>query len=235
MDIRKADNPFCFVSCTELRQIMGVRAYDEQRLLEVIEEAPLDAIYYHTHSYFLRHEFFQGLYPNDFATWAAVYVQDAVLGERLGVIDPFGFDDLESLRSEITSIIADHLSRLKSIPRIVIDEPFEFIRSHIIETDLETEARTLQEFRDCMRKVEAGAIYNHVCEARMRKGRLFGDFAMWIGADDGLRLPQLGAQVATVGRRGLSLEGYRAEIIRLCEEALRHEPKNGGEEDGRPS
>jgi len=220
MGIRRAQSPFRFVSCMELREIMGVRAHDEQRLLEVIEEAPLDCIYYHTHSYFLRHEYLQSLYPNDFATWAAVHVRDPVLGERLGVLDPFGFDDLDSLRAEIASIIADHLSRLKTIPRVVTGEPFEFVRSHIIEADLELEVWTIEEFRERLGTVEAGAIYNHVCEARMRKGRLLGDFGLWIGAPDGLQWPELAERVAAVGRRGLSLEGYRAEIVRLCDGAL---------------
>lgn len=220
MTLHRAASPFQFVSCMELREIMGVRAHDEQRLLEVIEDAPLDSIYYHTHSYFLRHEFLQGLYPNDFATWAAIHVQDPVLGERLGVLDPFDFDDLESLRAEIAGIVADHLSRLKTVPRAVTGESFEFVRSHVIEADLGLETWTLEEFRDHLTRVEAGAIYNHVCEARMRKGRLLGDFGLWLGEPDGLRLPRLAAQVAAVGRWGLSLEGYRVEIISLCDAAL---------------
>lgn len=224
MEVRQAKSPFRFESCMELREVMGVRAHDEQSLLELLEEAPLDAIYYHTHSYFLRHEYLEGRYPNDFATWVAVYVQDPVLSERLGVIDPFEFADLQSLRAEMVGIIADHLGRLTYVPRVVTGEPFEFVRSHIIVADLNMEATTLGEFRDLLERVEAGAIYNHVCEARMRKGHLLGDFALWLGAEDGMRLPRLASQVAAIGRRGLSLEGYRVEIIRLCDAALKELP-----------
>jgi hypothetical protein len=204
----------------ELREILGVRAHDEQRLLELIEEVPLDSIYYHTHSYFLRHAYLQGLYPNDFATWISVQVQDPVLGERLAVIDPFDYEGLEALRAEIAGIIAEHLSRLKTIPRIVAGEPFEFIRSHVIEVDLGLEAWTLQEFRDGLAGVEAGAIYNHVCEARMRKKRLPGDFACWFLAKEGLDMPELAEQVVKVGRLGLGLEGVRERIVQLCDQAL---------------
>jgi hypothetical protein len=73
----------------ELREVLGKRAMDEHRLLELIEEVPADSIYYHTHSYFLRHAYTQQLYSNDFATWVVLYAQDRVLGERLGVLDPF--------------------------------------------------------------------------------------------------------------------------------------------------
>lgn len=216
----RAKQPFRFASCMELREILGKRALDEARLLEIIEEAPADSIYYHTHSYYLRHPYSQGLYPNDFATWVALHGQDSVLGERLGILDPFEFDDIERFRVSILTIIADHLSRLGTVPRSTTGEPFEFVRSHVIEADLELQVWTLKEFREALAHVEAGAIYNHVCEARLRKGRLSGDFADWLSAEDGLGLPDLAAQVAKVGRFGLSLEGMRARIIRLCDRAM---------------
>lgn len=216
----RARAPFCFISCMELREILGVRAHDEQRLLELIEEVPSDSIHYHTHSYFLRHAYLQGSYPNDFATWVAVHVQDPVLGERLAAIDPFDYKDLEALRADLAGIIAEHLSHLKTIPRVVAGEPFEFVRSHVIEVDLGMEAWTLKAFRDCLEGVEAGAIYNHVCEARMRKGRVPGDFASWILAEEGLDMPELAEQVMKVGRLGLGLEGVRERIVRLCDSCV---------------
>lgn len=215
----RAQTPFRFRSCMELREVLGARAYDEQRLLELIEEVPQDAIYYHTHSYLLRHAYLQGRYPNDFATWVAVQVQDAVLGERLAAIDPFDLGDLEALRAEIASIIAEHLSRMKSTPRVEMGEAFEFVRSHIIEVDLGMEVWTFEEFRQGLEKVEAGAIYNHMWEAHMRSGKIFGDFAQWLAAKDGLDMPELGEQVVKVGRLGLGVEGTRERIIQLCDRA----------------
>lgn len=225
MNLRRATSPFRFVSCMDLREVLGARAHDEQRLLELIEEVPLDSIYYHTHSYFLRHAYLQGLYPNDFATWVAVHVQDPILGERLSVIDPFDYENLEALRTDLAGIIAEHLNRLKTIPRVVTGEPFEFIRSHVIDVDLGMEVWTLKEFRDSLEQVEAGAIYNHVCEARMRKGRSPGDFACWFMAKEGLDMPELAEQVMKVGRLGLGLEGVRERIVRLCDQTLADEGK----------
>jgi uncharacterized protein DUF5752 len=56
---RSANMPFRFVSCNELRDVLVICAMDEHRLLEVIEEVPADCIYYHAHSYFLRHAYTQ--------------------------------------------------------------------------------------------------------------------------------------------------------------------------------
>ena len=107
---RRAEHPFQFFSCLELRKVLGKRAIDEQRLLELIEEVPADSIYYHTHSYYLRHPFSQGLFPNDFATWAALHVQDRVLAERLGLLDPFQFDHIEELREALMSVLGIDLA-----------------------------------------------------------------------------------------------------------------------------
>lgn len=217
---RRAHVPFRFVSCMELREVLSLRAHDEQRLLELIEEVPPDSIYYHTHSFFLRHAYIQGRYPNDFATWVAAYVQDHLLGERLGAIDPFDYEDIEALRTDIAGIIADHLSRARMVQNLATGEPFEFIRSHVIEVDLGVEAWTLQEFRNALAQVEIGAIYNHACEARMRQKRLPGDFASWLLAKEGLAMPELAEQMIKVGRLGLELEGVRERMVALCDQAL---------------
>ncbi|MDO9350753.1 MAG: DUF5752 family protein, partial [Deltaproteobacteria bacterium] len=79
-----AEHPFFFTGCWELREMVGRSARDEQQLLEAIEEIPVDSLFYHTHSFFLRHLYIAGPYPNDFATWVAIQVRDRVLGEKLG-------------------------------------------------------------------------------------------------------------------------------------------------------
>ena len=79
----QASRPFLFMACAELRQTLGEEADDEKRLVELLETVPLDSIYFHTHSYFLRHSYVERMYPNDFAQWVAMEVRDHVLGERL--------------------------------------------------------------------------------------------------------------------------------------------------------
>ena len=39
---KRASTPFRFVSCMELREVLGKEAMDEQRLLEPVEEVPGD-------------------------------------------------------------------------------------------------------------------------------------------------------------------------------------------------
>jgi hypothetical protein len=219
-----AEHPFFFTGCWELREMLGRNARDEQQLLEIIEEVPLDSIYYHTHSFFLRHKYIAGPYPNDFATWAAIQVRDRVLGEKLAVLDPHDFDNLEALRNEIVTIIEEHLSRLQTVPRVLYGEPFHFMQSRIIEVPTGREARTLTEFREVLSTADISVIYYHTFEAISRLGRRQGDFAVWI--EEQLGLPDLARDVAKLNLYISGMELTRDRIIRLCDARLEKRGKN---------
>jgi hypothetical protein len=216
-----AEHPFSFVGCWELREMLGRSARDEQQLLEALEEIPLDSIYYHTHSFFLRHKYIAGPYPNDFATWAAIQVRDRVLGEKLGVLDPYDFENLESLRAEIVTIIEEHLSELQIIPRAIYGEPFHFMQSRLVEAPTGLKARTLTEFREILANVDISVIYYHTFEAVLRLGRRNGDFALWIEGQ--LGLPELARKISKLDPYMTSLETIRGRMVKLCDEVLEKE------------
>ena len=216
-----AEHPFYFTGCWELREMVGRSARDEQQLLEAIEEIPFDSLSYHTHSFFLRHIYIAGPYPNDFATWAAIQVRDRVLGEKLGILDPSDFENLEALRTEIVNIIDEHLCQLQIIPRVIYGEPFHFMQSRIIEVPTGLEARSLTEFRKILATVDTSAVYYHNFEAILRLGRKMGDFALWI--EEQLNLPELAQKISKVDFYMTSLESVRQQIIKLCDEVLEKE------------
>jgi hypothetical protein len=218
---RSAEEPFLFIGCSELQEILGKEADDEKRLVELIEEVPLDSIYYHTHSFFLRHHYIPGAYANDFAQWVATQVRDLVLGERLAVLEPFDFKNLEALREELISIIDDHLSRTSVVPRVMFGKPFYFKQSRIIEVPTGLRARTLQDFRSALSEVEISAIYYHMFEARIRLPREESDFSLWIRKN--LGLPELSERIRALNPYVGSLERLRSSLLVACDEFLTKE------------
>ena len=216
--VRKADKPFCFTGSSELRESLGKEAEDEKRLVELLEEVPLDSIYYHTHTCFLRHSQVEQLYPNDFAQWVAMEVRDHVLGERLAVIDPFEFQGLELLREELISVIDDHLSRTPIVPRVIFGKPFSFNQSRILEVSTGLEAWTLQEFRNALSEVDVSAIYYHMFEARRRLSKQEGDFSAWI--EESLDMPELAGKLRAINPYRGSLERHRSALLTVCDEFL---------------
>jgi len=220
--VHTTDRPFLFIECSELREILGEVADDEKRLVELLESVPLDSIYFHTHSYFLRHSYVERVYPNDFAQWVAMEVRDHVLGERLAVVDPFEFRELDAFRAELISIIDDHLSRTPIVPRVIFGEPFHFNKSRILQVPTRMEVRTLQEFRNALSEVEVSAIYFHVFEARHRLRQEESDFSAWI--DHSLGMPELAQNLRAINPYLGSLERVRSALLTVCDEFLSREP-----------
>jgi hypothetical protein len=214
----RADSPFQFMGCVELRQAVGRRALDERELMDRLEEVPSGSIFYHTHGYFLRHRPVGMAYGNDFARWVALDVRDQALAERLALVDPFEFKQLEDLREELITIIHDHVARLSSVPRVEFGEAFHFQQSHIVEVPLGATARTLAEFRAGLAAVEASAIYFHMVEAPTRLGRASGDFAEWLRTS--LGMPELADRITRIDTYMTSLERVRARVLSLVDEVL---------------
>jgi Family of unknown function (DUF5752) len=207
--------PFQFVSCYGLQQMLGLVARDEAELLQHVEEAPIESIHHHTHAYFLRHHYLAGAYPNDFATWAAIQVRDRVLGERLAIIDPFDFTDLEEVRTALITTIDDHLTHMPIVPRVVYGEAFYFMTTTLVEFPTGLVARSLADFRDHLAAAEVAVVYYHLLEAR-RRGRQ--TFDGWLDA-------QAQSALAEAVRRlhpyTSDLEALRQRLLELCDDALR--------------
>lgn len=218
----QAPTPFVFTGCIELLENLGRKAQDERELIELLEQVPAGSVFYHTYGYFLRHRLLVRPYANDFASWAATEVRDRLLGERLAVVDPFEFADLEQLREELISIIDDHLSRRSVVPRVDYGEPLYFMQSHIVQVPTGLQARTLAEFRAGLAEVEASAVYFHTVEARARLGRPSGDFADWLRSS--LGWADLAEKVERIDVYLSSLERVRARILSLLDGALGDQP-----------
>ena len=213
-----AAHAFTFIGCVELRQALDRRARDERELMDRLEEVPAASVFYHTHGYFLRHRPLTTPYGNDFAAWVAVHVRDQALAERLAVINPFEFRNVEDLREELTSTIHDHLQRLSSVPQVEFGEPFYFQQSHFVDVPLGAPCTSLAEFRAQLADVEASAIYVHMIEARTRLGRRSDDFAEWIRTS--LGLADLAERIERIDTYMTSLERVRARILSLVDAAL---------------
>lgn len=206
---------FEFKGCIEIKELLGKKADDELELLELIEEVPVDSIYYHTHSYFLRHPYIAGPYTNDFANWAAIQVRDRVLGEKLASVTPKQFKSLEEIRLELAEIIDNYLSTIHTIPSVIYGQPFYFMKSRIIEVPTGVRVCTFQEFKEALKTIDASAIYNHTFEARIRIRRGKSDFSIWL--EEVLGKKELAAKFEMVDSYMYSLEGLRNKLLELCE------------------
>lgn len=215
---KKASKPFEFVACYPLIEILDVVVRDEGQLLEAIQTVPDGSIYLHTHGSYLRRQYIADPYPNDFASWCAVQVRDRVLGEKLGIVDPWLYMSLESLRNALVEIIDHHLAELPQIPSVVYGEPFYFMQAQLIEIPLGQQAHDLKEFVRIIQRVDHSSLYFHTFDAMMRQQKWDGDFAIWVRQE--LEMEDLADQIAKINPYVMTLQEVRLKIVQLCEKTL---------------
>jgi hypothetical protein len=226
---RVAAEPFVFTACVELRQALDQHAHDARELMERLQAAPDDAVFFHVHGYFLRHRPFTTAYGNDFARWIAVELSDLALAERLAVVDPFQFATLAELREELVTIIHAQLRDAEPGRRVEYEHAFHFQQSRMVPVALGPTATTLAEFRQGLAVADASAIHHHMVEARARHGRRGGDFAAWLGG--ALGLPALAEAIERVDLYLTTPERVRGRLLGLVDRAL--ESGEGEEGAGR--
>ena len=224
-----ATEPFVFAACVELRQALDQHAHDVRELVERLEAASDDSVFFHVHGYFLRHRPVTTAYGNDFARWIAVELADLALAERLAVVDPFKFESLAELREELVTIIRGQLRDAGPGRRVEFAHAFHFQQSRIVPVPLGPRATTLAEFRQGLAVADVSAIHHHMVEARARFGRRGGDFATWLrGA---LGLSALAEEIEHIDLYLTTPERVRGRLLGLVDHAL--ETEEGGGSAGR--
>ncbi len=209
---------FKFIGCIEIKELLGQKADNEAQLLELIEDVHPDSIYYHMHSYFLRHVYLSGPFPNDFANWAAIELRDNILGEKLANVGVSPEKSLEDIRMDLVETIDKHLSEMRFVSPVSRGNSFHFMKSQIVEVPLGTAARALPEFIRALQNVHASALYYHIFEARIRVRKGRNDFSIWL--DNTLGYKQLAERVERIDFYMFSLERLRRKILDLCLQEL---------------
>jgi hypothetical protein len=146
-------------------------------LLQTIDVA---TIYYHFWGGLLRPRFDDPEYHNDFAIWVAHELHDKMLAERLALIDPSTFVDLEELRTEVIEVIESRLDEIDYPLWSQQDRQFEFIRSQIVIFDTRRTVSDVASFANEMALLSVGSIFYHFIDARRRNADGIDDFRHYL-------------------------------------------------------
>jgi hypothetical protein len=174
--------PFVVMDCTLAAIATGQRAQNLRELRDALAVAHPECVYYHFWGGLLRPHFDDPEYNNDFASWVRHALHDHALAERLGVIDPADFADLESLRQEVIENIEERLDELEHIAWAPSDQQFHFIRGQTVVFDTGRRLRDSRELAARLPQLSLGSIFYHVIDARRRDPQRADDFRTWLQA-----------------------------------------------------
>jgi hypothetical protein len=176
----KKHQEFAIQDCALAAIATGKRAYNLREFRDRLLNIDSGSIYYHFWGGLLRPRFDDPEYHNDFAIWARYGLEDAVLAERLGIIDPTDFTKMETLREKVIEVVEERLDESEQVPASRPDHPFYFVRSQIVVFDTHLRIGRPEDLADTISSMSLGSIFFHFVDARRRTANGQDDFRPWI-------------------------------------------------------
>jgi len=178
--MRREGESFAVKDCALAAIATGSRAQNLRELRERLLTIHPGCIYYHFWGGLLRPRFDDPEYHNDFAIWSYYALQDPVLAERLGIIHPREFSDLDALREHLVDLIEERLDELEWVPWAKPDKQFYFVRSQIVVFDTHLRVESPQEMARVLPELSVGSIFYHFIDAQRRSPEKIDDFRAWL-------------------------------------------------------
>ncbi len=184
MKVVQTVEPFNIKDCALLVIATGKSAQNLRELRDNLITIDPGSIYYHFWGTLLRPRFDDPEYNNDFASWVRHNLHDAILAERLGVVDPSEFNEIDDLRHELIDLIEERLDESELVLWTKVDQQFYFLRSQIVVFDTRKSIHTPEELVDIIPQLSIGSIFYHFIDAKRRTPEKRDDFRAWLSGFD---------------------------------------------------
>jgi hypothetical protein len=204
--------------CALLVRMSGLPpAVNLRELRDRIAACGENVLYHHFCETTLRPTFDDPDYRNDFAVWSKLYLGDRVLGERLGILDPYASESMADLRATVLDIIDDRLGELATVPWVRPGDELFFKEATTVVFDTGERIAHPRDLAPAIRRMTNGSIYYHFLEALRRPPAGRDDFSAWLLEWGEEYAPYL-VSVGSIDIQFHSLAHLRKELV----EALAH-------------
>jgi hypothetical protein len=174
-------NEFEINDCVLLTKMSGMApALNLREIRDRISSCGQNVLYHHFCETPLVPAFDYPEYRNDFAVWVKQKIDDSVLAERLGMIDPYSFYSFEDLRMLLLEIIDERLSETPYVPSAHVGHEFYFMEATTMVFDTGERIRHPDNLAEAISRMTNGSIYFHFLEARHRPPLGVDDFTAWL-------------------------------------------------------
>lgn len=220
---RNQVEPFRVNDCALIAIATGRKAQNLKELRDELSDIEVSSIYYHFWGGLLRPGFEEREFNNDFAEWVRHTLHDHVLAERLAVIDPSEFPELEDMRPVLVETIEDRLDEREQLDWAAADRQFEFVRSQIVVFPTPTLVERPDQLAPAMLRMSPGSLFYHFIDARRRLSEGTDDFRAWLSAF-GDAYAELCSRIADVDPYFTTLSELRRQVASLLVESFADGP-----------
>ena len=202
--------------CSLVSISTGIKAYILTELLEHLREVEVGCLYFHFWARQLRPSFDHPEFHNDFAAWAHRDLHDWILAERLNLIAPHEFQNLEELREELINVLEERIDESDDLPWRKAENPFYFVKSQIVVLDTGKRVAHPRDLKDIIPTLSQGSIFYHFIDARRRTPRRVDDFRAWLEAFSP-QYADLAARLGAIDPYFLTLTEIREQLYAVFE------------------
>ncbi len=214
----KSLEPFEFKQCVSIVKSTGKQAKNLSKLRKLISQVGDECIFHHVYQYFLKGHMLE--YTNDFAHWAGESLEERALAERLSSIDPYTCKSIHNVRRELIREIDGFLSNFPEPHDVVSGNEFYFNETVSLVFPVGVRTKNLAEFLVAIEHIDAGSIYYHFYDSRVRLGEgVVDDFSRWI--EHTLGRKRLADKIRSIDPFMHSIESIREHIREILEEYVR--------------
>jgi len=202
----EATDDFCVMDCGLLRSATARSCFNLRELAEALRTASDAVVEHHMMRCVLEDHFELHEFPNDLARWCWTALGDNVLGEQLGVVDPYRHASTAALRSTLINLIEERLWNLEHVPWCRPGLELHLIESRLIGYDTGERIHTPAALFEAIERMSPRSLFFHVHDARRRTTGRSDDFSAW--------LEQRGAEAALVAKL-LGIDFYFLKLSQL--------------------
>lgn len=206
--------PFFVKECALGVLSTGEAAGSIIELKEILSRINTTSLYFHFWGRHFRPSFTHPEFHNDFARWAYTALHDPILAERLGILDPTEFEDLEELRQATIEIVEQRLDEIELIRWSTREHRFHFLRSIIVVFDTTTTISHPCELKTLLPTLSSTSIFYHFIDARRRTPNGTDDFSYWL-AEEGPEYGDLLKKIQHIDPYFLSLNEQKQKLTEI--------------------
>jgi hypothetical protein len=172
--------PFAIRDCALVVVATGYSASDLRGLRDALLHVGAASIYHHFWGRLLQPQFAEREFNNDFASWVFRSLNDKTLAERLSVIDPSDFTEIDDLRHELVDLIEARLDERDLSAWHHAADPLHFTQAQMVVFSAGQQVDTPEELARLVPEMQQGSIFYHFIDARRRTPGGRDDFSAWL-------------------------------------------------------
>ena len=232
VDPQLKSNPASFFvkDCALAPIATGVKALTLGEFRDSIKIISTESIYFHFWRPSIEASLAPGAFFNDFSHWAHYHLHDDVLAERLALLDPTEYVDLERLREDLVEVVENRIDEQDGIQIAMSSEAFHFVKSKIVVFNTAYKMEHPKDLIKVLPTISISSIFYHFIDARRREVVSLDDFSSWL-LGYGNKYSSLVEQLKMLDPYFIPLKDLQNKLTNVVTKYFLDEEKNeGGEE-----